>query len=377
MRAGIAFVSLFLVAGIALAEEGGGGTVVEQDKEEPKAAGNPNAADPGLENDGWKSYDMTYVPFLKDFPVKTFTGGPRAVSSGDDGQVLDLPVKDKDGVSVRSEEFAISIDADGSGDFEQRIKTDGDGCVLTLVYEDGTKAPYAVSFFKGRKWSYKRSGYWTGTINKTPIGLVDNNTNGSYDENGQDAISVGLTGYATPLSSIVNLGGTLYNIKIAKTGMKVWVKEWVGESGKLDGVSGHKSLGRLASAIFRNGDMYFDVVASKEKACVVPVGTWEFFAGESKAGSGSMSAMMRKGSMEDVEVKTGETTKVGWGVNLRIEFDFEVNGSQVTILADAVHVYGAANEEYYNFVPPAFTPVVTVWDLSTGEQSQKGKMSLC
>lgn len=367
---------LALAGGLALAD--GEGTKAVPDKPEPKApAGNPNKAEPGLAEQGWKAHDATYVP-VKDWNTRTMPGALHGVTSKGGAQVLGLPVKDRDGVSVKGEDFAIEVDGNHDGKMDDRIKTDGDTSVVSVVYADGTIAPYAVRFQKGRgTWSWQRSGYWVATVNKTQIGLVDNNSNGTYDENSHDAITVGLTGYMTPLSEVVNLGGTLYRIKIESSGRKIWVKEYEGETGKIDVRSGHRSLGVLASAVFQNGQTYIDLAALKDKAALVPTGSWTFVEGECKASSGGQAAQMRTGKMAPVVVKKDETTKLAWGMDLKIDFDFSINGGTVSIEVSSVHVYGAAEEEYHNFVPPAFTPVVQVFNAKTGDQAQKGKMALC
>lgn len=375
MRIGLTTLALAIAASTVLAE--GGGTVVQPGKQQPQAAGNPNKAEPGLEELGWKAYETTYVPVLKDWNIKTFHGGYASISSRDGGQILALPLKDKAGIAVKAEEFAIEIDANGDGKFDERLKTDGAACLVGITYEDGSMAPYAIRFQKGKggAWSWQRSGYWTATVNKVPLGILDNNNNGKYDENGQDAVSVGLTGYATPLSGVVNLGGTLYWLKVAESGKKVYVKEFEGETGKLDGRSGHKSLGRLASAIFGGNQNWFDTSCGKDREMIVPTGSYEFLGGECKAAT--QSALMRKGNMQPISVAKDETTKVAWGMDCKIEFDFDMNGSTVSITVDSVHVYGGSGEEYHQFSPPTFTPVVTVWNSKTGEQAQKGKMALC
>ncbi|KAF0240701.1 MAG: hypothetical protein FD180_4811 [Planctomycetota bacterium] len=364
-----------LAGGLAVAD--GGGTTVEKGKVAEKPAGNPNKAEPGLAELGWKSYDATYVP-VKDWTMKVMHGGYAAVASKNGNQVLPLPVKDKDGVAVKGEQFAIEVDGNHDGKMDERIKTDGDMCVVSVVYADGTIAPYAVRFQKGGggTWNWQRSGFWMATINKTQLGVLDNNNNGKYDENGEDAVSVGLTGYATPLSDVVSLGGTLYNLKVEENGKKLWVKEYDGETGKLDARSGHKSMGMLGSAMFQKGHTYIDICTIKDKAAVVPAGSYEFFGGECKAPSGGQSALMRKGNMVAVEVKKDDTTKVAWGMDLKIDFDFDISGGTVSILVSTLHVYGGSGEEYYQFTPPAFMPVVQVFN-PKGEQAQKGSMAMC
>lgn len=372
--------ALALALGAALAVADGTGTTTQPDKpvEEKKPSGNPNKAEPGLAEQGWKSYDANYVP-VKDWTIKTYAGGYAGVTKKGDNQVLPLPVKDHDGVAVKAEEFAIEVDGNHDGKMDERVKTDGATSLVTLVYADGTVAPYNVRFQKGRgTWSWQRSGYWQASINKVPVSVIDNNNNGRYDENAEDAIIVGASTFATPLSDVVNIGGTLYRIKIVETGKTVWVKEYEGETGKLDARSGHKSLGGLGSAVFQKGQTWIDVASAKDKAVVVPVGKYDFFGGEVHAVSGGQAAMMRKGNMASVEVKKDETTKLAWGMALKIDFDFTVANKKVEVTVASCHVYGTnLGEEYYNFVPPAFTPVVTVWNSQTGEKAGTGSMSLC
>lgn len=368
---------LALAGGLALAD--GGGTSVEKGKPEAvKPSGNPNQAEPGLAELGWKSYDATYVP-VKDWTMKVLHGGYADVTTKGGVEVIPLPVKDKAGVAVKAEEFAIELDANHDGKMDERIKKDGDMCVVQVSYADGTIAPYAIRFLKGRggSWSWQRSGYWMATVNKTQIGVLDNNNNGKYDENGEDAITVGMTGYATPLSDVVSLGGTLYRFKIETNGKKMWVKEYDGETGKLDARSGHKSLGQLCSAMFQNGQTYIDLCTVKDKAAVVPSGSYLFFAGECKATSGGQSALMKTGNMVAVDVKKDDTTKVAWGMDLKIDFDFDISGGTVSIMVTTLHVYGSSGEEYYSFTPPAFMPVVQVTNAKTGDQEQKGSMAMC
>lgn len=377
MKFAIPSLVLALAAGIAGAD--GGGTTTAPDKPAAETpAGNPNKAEPGLAEQGWKLHEATYIP-VKDWAARTMPAGFNNVNAKGDHQVLTLPVKGKDGISVKPEEFGIDIDVNSDGKMDERMKTDGSMCVVGVSYADGTVAPYAVRFTKGGggSWNWQRSGYWAATINKVQLGIIDNNSNGLYDENGLDAMSVGLTGYSTPLSEIVNLGGTLYRVKVVETGKQIWVKEYDGETGKIDGRSGHKSYGVLGSAVFQNGQTWIDLCGAKDKAVTVPVGSYTFFGGECKAASGGQSAMMRTGSMKPVDVTKGETSKVDWGMDLKIDFDFSINDGKVEILVASLHVYGSSGEEYYNFIPPAFMPVVQVFNANSGEQAGKGSMAMC
>jgi hypothetical protein len=381
MKVGYAALAAALAAGVlAIAEPGGGTTAQPEAPKKPEAAaGNPNKAEPGLEAQGWKAYETNYTPCLKDFPIHTFHGTAATLKNVGDKQVLALPMKGKDGVLARGEEFAVEVDANGDGNFskDERYKSNGSACVVNICYEDGTIAPYAVRFIKGggASWGWQRSGYWMAMVNKVPVAILDNNNNGIYDENGEDAVSVGLNGYATPLSAVINVGGTLQQLKVEANGKKIWVKEFEGEVGKLDALSGHKSLGKLASAVFQNGQTWIDATSGKEKAMAVPTGSWELLGGAVM--SATQSAMMRKGNMEPVTVAKDETAKVDWGMGLKIDFDFDVNGGTVNIQVESVHVYGQKGEEYHTFTPPAFTPVVTVVNAKTNKPAQKGKMALC
>jgi hypothetical protein len=380
MKVGFAALAAALTASVLALAEPGGGTSAQPETPKPETpAGNPNQAEPGLEDQGWKAYETTYTPCLKEFPLHTFHGGSALVTTRGDKQFLALPMKGKDGVAARAEEFAIEVDANGDGAFtkDERHKSDGSAAVLTLVYEDGTTAPYAVRFLQGRgaSWGWQRSGYWSAVVNKVPVAILDNNNNGSYDENGADAVSVGLNGYATPLSAVVNVGGTLFQLKVAANGRKFWLKPYEGETGKLDALSGHKSLGKLTSAVFQNGQTWIDATSGKEKSVLVPTGSWELLGGAVM--SATQSALMGKGTMAPVPVAKDEVARVDWGMSLKIDFDFDVNGGTVNILVTSVHVYGKMGEEYHTFTPPAFTPVVTVVNVKTNKQAQKGKMALC
>jgi len=378
MKHGIAAVALLLAATVITVAEPGGGTTVQRDPEKQAPAGNPNNAEPGLEEQGWKADDATYVPVLKDFNIKTFNGGFAAVMKKGDGQVLPLPVQDKGGVSVKSDANALEIDGNHDGKMEERLKSDGATALVTLQYPNGETTPYAVRVQKsGTTWNWQRSGYWVATVNKVQIGILDNNNNGLYDENGADAVSVGLNGYAIPMSDVILAGGTLYRLKVAESGKKIYVKEYDGELGKLDAVTDYKTVGRLACAVFQNGATYLDLANSKDKAVSVPTGSYTFFGGELRARSGKECATMKTGTFAPVAVKKDETTKLAWGMDVKIEFEFDIAGGQVSVLYSTVHVFGSAGEEYFNFSPVTMCPSVLVLNAETNDQAQKGTMSLC
>jgi hypothetical protein len=327
------------------------------------------------EGDGWKSSDLTYVPCPKELPFTCFHGAATGISSN----TLTLPTKGGNGVAVFPVEFAIGVDTVGDGKEHEKLKSDGATAQFALTYSDGFTAPYMARFFRKKQqktWNYERAGYWKGTAGGEAIAVIDQNNDGMYDGYGRDAVAVGATAFATPLSKVVPLGGVLHELCVAPSGRRVWVREYKGETGKIDAVTGYKTQGKLLAAVFRSGDFAFNVVG-KDKAMTVPSGAYELVGGEVGANGAAQTAGIRKGTMSAVTVTAGATATVAWGMDLKITFACSLDKGVLAMKGAEVHAYGAAGEEYVDFSPIKLTPDITVWSGTGSKPILQGNLRIC
>jgi hypothetical protein len=334
------------------------------------SADNPDAGKPA--GDGWKSSDLAYVPCPKDFPFKCFEGAATPVS----GSSLALPTKGGAGIAVFPEDFAIGLDTVGDGKPHEKLKSDGATAQFVLTYADGFSAPWLGRFQRNKQkaWTFERAGYWKGSVGGEGIAVIDQNNDGMYDGAGKDAVAVGATAYATPLSKVIVLGGALHELVVAPSGRRVWVRAYTGATGKIDAVTGYKTQGRLLAAVFRSGDFSFNLVG-KDKAVAVPAGRYELVGGE--VGAGNQRATIRKGTMAPVEVQAGATAAVTWGMDLKITFACNFDQGVLQLKGLDVHAYGAGGEEYVEFSPIALTPDITIWSGAATKPVLQGNLALC
>ncbi len=204
-------------------------------------------------------------------------------------------------------------------------------------------------------YEFRRAAYWEGKLPDRKgerVKVVDENSNGWFNDYGHDIIVVGSKG-PTFLSKMVILGGKLYHMKVAPSGAKVWLKPYAGDTGGIDVLSKFKAPTgcKLASVIIQaeGGGPSFDVVpsarrtgASKKAAMHVPVGKYVVIDG-SLVKSGANYRILQ-GFMEPFEVKKGEMLVLEWGKPMSLEFKAE--GLKFGISIRDCGIYGSAGEIY-------------------------------
>ena len=202
---------------------------------------------------------------------------------------------------------------------------------------------------------FRRAGYWEGKLpdrKGETVRIVDENSNGWFNDYGHDVIVVGKKG-PTFLSKMIILGRRLYHMKVAPSGAKVWLKKYGGETGGIDIVSKFKAPAgcKLTSVVIRaeGGGPSFDVVPAgrrsigkKDTAVYVPVGKYVVIDGSLVKGRSSYRIL--QGYMEPFEVKKGETAVLEWGKPLSL--DFKIEGLRFGIYISDCGIYGSAGELY-------------------------------
>ncbi|MFH1231100.1 MAG: hypothetical protein V1709_06340 [Planctomycetota bacterium] len=215
--------------------------------------------------------------------------------------------------------------------------------------------------------------YAKGKVDDVEITLIDANNNGVYDEKGKDAIVIGNSIYALPVSPIICIKNKLYECKIEATAEKISLAPYEGKCGEVDMLSNFKCPLKLEMLILNCGDIYLDV--SKSKINTLPCGAYTLWLGYLTDKKGS--ATIKQNEMKSIDV-TDELDKdnkkkvnlVQWGAPYRVDCSCTLQDNKITI-PESLNVYGAAGEEYYNVTPSMLPAGVEIFD-STKKSVAKG-----
>ena len=265
----------------------------------------------------------------------------------------------------------LRVDTNADGRLDKDVK--GQSGFLTLSAKDNAGNPFRYSIrFKNvaaGKWEWATGSSMTGKIDGTLVHVFDQDGNGRYDDYGVDAIAVGSANCAALLSKVVSIDGDLFDFEIQPDGTSAKTSAYDGPTGVLSVEQDYEAKGKLTAAVFRSGDLSFQV-AGKKKGVTVPVGRYDFVSG--RVERGSASASMRRGRMAPLVVEESGTTKIEWGEELEGEFDFKQTGVKVTVQANFAF-FGAAGEEYYDFKPRGKGPKIIFKDQERGREIREGR----
>lgn len=277
-------------------------------------------------------------------------------------------------IAVAPELNRIVVDTNGDGKPDEVIKGVAGTTIVQVRHGEGERVPYGVRFFNDGTgiWTYDRWGYMSGKVQGTTLVLIDENSNGEYDDLGKDRMVVGEGTQAHPLSELVSLAGKLYHLEVAPTGTSVRTRPYTGETGSLDLTTKFRSKGKLVSAVVKSGRNCFEL--GGRGAVSVPVGEYRLHSGVVAAAP--QLAHLTQGEMKSFTVEAGKTTAVEWGTPVAIHFAHAFKEGTVSIQPSQIHVRGGAGEEYFAFKPMAFTPTVVVRDMRSDAVVQKGTMVL-
>ncbi len=277
----------------------------------------------------------------------------------------------KDGLKL-----ALSVDTTGDGKPNKQVKGAKGYLVLRGKTRDGASLTYAARFkAKGKTYAFAASGYMTGVVAGETLRLIDQNNNGIYNEVGVDALIVGKGNAASYLSKVVHLKGELHQLSVSADGGQIEATPFTGETGTMDLRSGFDSKGKLVSAVVSsaNGDYSFNL--AKVKSLRVPIADYRISGGYvTKAGE---SVRVKTGKMRPVSVTLGKHVKVQWGGPVIGEFNFSKAGNVVKIEPTALKFFGAAGEEYVDFLPQGSSPKFFVYDETTERLIKTGRFGGC
>ena len=278
------------------------------------------------------------------------------------------------------------------------VDTDGDGCIdrtvergseivsfeLDAECDEGETAStrYWVRIQRsGRQWRWTPVGLRVGEFRGTRLGIVDSSGNGRFTDIGQDALLVGSSQVATPLSRVVAIGGELYALELEPCGHRARVGLYAGPRARLDVTSRYASKGELLAAVFGTSDGCTFDLAAEDVLGLPPQGGWEIPAGEYRliaglVGGRGETARIGPGSMPSIVLLAGERRVLSWGGPLRADFDLRRCGGKLTVLPD-VAFEGQAGESYLAFHPVAGAPLIEVRERISGVLLQYGQFGGC
>lgn len=290
----------------------------------------------------------------------------------------EIPIAHAGGTGFRAEMdgTALAVDANGDGKVDQKAKGTAGFVTLKGKTSAGRDFTYAIRLVNTGGWQFSAAGFMTGSLKGVQIRLIDQNGNGSYNDFGIDAMIVGSGSAAAYLSKVVNLGGELFNLEVGADGVDVAVTPFKGEVGTLNLEGAFETQGNLESAVIvgESNDVSFNLAGSK-KGTLVPAGTYSLSYGT--VSQGAEVVRVRAGRMKPIVVAAGTVAAPAWGGPITAEFKWTHENGVLTIRPQDLFFYGAAGEEYYNWVPDGQPPTFVVKDAKNGEEITKARFGGC
>lgn len=265
----------------------------------------------------------------------------------------------------------LRVDTNADGRLDKDVKGQAGFLTLSATTADGEPFRYSIRFknVAAGKWEWATGSSMSGKVDGTLVHVFDQDGNGRYDDYGVDAIAIGSSTSASLLSRVVAVDGELFSFDIAPDGTSARTAPYDGPTGVLSVEQDYESRGKLTAAVFRSGDLSFQVAGHK-KGMTVPAGRYDFVSG--RVERGAASASIRRGRMRSVEVEDGGTSTVEWGEKVEGEFDFNQNGTQVSVQANFAF-FGVGGEEYYDFQPRGKGPKIVIKDQKRGRDLKEGR----
>jgi hypothetical protein len=220
---------------------------------------------------------------------------------------------------------------------------------------------------------YRRSCHVEGTIPKLgneKIQIIDDNSNGYYDDFSEDGIVVGSGPQALiqPLSRVLEIHGQLYEFRPERSGRTAEIKTFTGPTGRLKVV--WKGIVQPTWLLFqgeKEADRVCVNLAGLKEGANVPAGTYRFFRGivlKGKAPKGP-NCEIGAGKTQPIEVKAGEVTTVEMGAPFTFDVDQgnpfpDPKEKELVFKGSGFKVMGKAGEYYTRFWPVVPRPKVSL-----------------
>jgi hypothetical protein len=330
----------------------------------------------------------TLLTYSEDWSFLSGVSTPFSIFGRMDDEYVKLPNgQNTSGFRCSAEHNLVRLDTDGDDNFDSEIKGKEDFVTYKIKYSDGGQLNYRMRIFnksivsgQSPMWFYQRACFLTA---KTPIEtfiLIDDNNNGYFNDNGEDAVIIG-TGnkQSIPLSSIIQVKGKFYTLKVERlqeipegskkaaniVPVKLQLTPYRGSTGKIDFVKNLKPPKDLPQNIVirRDNDVFFQWLGKGD--AVIP-------AGEYYLVSAIFSKRIRARSSEKplVVVEENKVASPKWGGPFRLHLNpYCEKGGGLTIVIPPAYltapqyttkymdcpfikmkfpkVLGSSGEEYY------------------------------
>ena len=300
---------------------------------------------------------------------------PKEVFTAVGGRIA-IPHANGSGFPAVIEGTALVVDTNGDGKPEAKARGAKGNLVLKGKTPEGAKFKYAIRLINDGSWKYASSGAMVGKVAGVPVRLIDQNNNGSYADFGEDAMIVGKGKAAALLSRVVNCGGMLYEIDVAKDGREITYAPFQGESGTLDLASKFVSKGKLEAIVVSNttGEYSFELSRAK-KGIQVPADTYQIVSG--LVTKGSEKVRVRAGRSKEIRVAPRYDAVFAWGGPIQADFQFDRNGTDVTFDPNRMWFFGKSGVEFYDWFPDGKPPKFIIRDSETGKELNQAKFGGC
>jgi len=343
-------------------------------EEEARAKETPKA--PQEEGEQWtvvemKQFSQKEFPFITPFPTdSSLVTGPMATTTL---KFLPLPNEGrKFGHGVEDRKNSIEVDADADGVFETHLPGQGGIVTVKVFYAEEGEAPYTVKIFREDSTiHFRRHCFAAGKFGNTKLFLIDEDSNGKFNDYGTDALATGENPCACTLANVMMIGGKLYEVKASQSGKKLSLRPFATKTGKLDLVSGFKSKGNLLYAIVtgkvqdKKGNELTAAfnLAGQAKGLEIPVGTYDFHAAAVGSTSKLTARITKSRECKQISVAESSSVKIDWGAPGRLDFSYNISSEgKLSISPNSIQIYGAYGEVYSNLSFDELVPNVQVKD---------------
>lgn len=291
----------------------------------------------------------TFTPAKSKFGGKPFriNGAQGALSLG--GQSVLFGVRYAKALKA----YYGALDTDGNGELESKefvkfSQTMSANFKIKLGEED-----YAVRIANVRVYpstggpttsiygGYVINACHTGTFDNIGVRLFDDNLDGTFTQDGEDAIAIGRGQFAIPLGKVHQIGDQHYELEVSEDGKKLSFTPLSGLELGIVEVSFKRGLRSLAFYDDESGNSY-DLATSAKTG--IPAGKYKLAYGVLTAGKFATVVQPTKKSPV-YEIEAGKINTIRLGKPIRVSFSANYSNQTVTV-SPSVKVFGAGGEEY-------------------------------
>lgn len=291
-------------------------------------------------------------------PNRVLHGGKSFVIKGTDSSISVGGTNVLIGSQKVGAETYIGVDLDGSGVLDKRefaplsrtkpmvfdLKLPGEGG--TAKHEYSIKVSNIASYVVQGNPKPQVGGLYSvnccrkGTINGTTVRIIDDNLDGKFSQDGEDAIIIGDSPAAMPLKKLHQIGEKFYQLQVSPDGSSLTATAVTDL--KLGLIETAFKAVPAKAIIMESADGAFDLTKAKKG---IPEGEYKLCYGLLAAGNDAMTFSPGKGHALSYPIEADKINALRMGPPFRIEFNAASKASSV-VVAPNLRVLGAGDEAY-------------------------------